>query len=72
MGMILIKKILKKVTIILPLFFIWYGLRWYFVIPRVKYLGNFEVNHNLIIKLYKKINYDSVLYFYDYSILKNV
>ena len=70
-GMILIKKILKKIAVILTLFFIWYGLRWYFVIPRIKHLGDFEVNKSLIIKVFKKINYDQVLYFYDYGVLKN-
>lgn len=69
--MILIKKILKKIAIILPLFLIWYGLRWYFVIPRVKQLGNFKVNNSLIINVFKKINHDQVLYFYDYSVSKN-
>ncbi len=71
MGMILFKKILKKIAITLPLFFIWYGLRWYFVIPRVKHLGNFDANNRLTIKIFKKINYDQVLYFYDYCVLKN-
>jgi hypothetical protein len=69
--MISIKKIGKKLLFTLILFLIWYGLRWYFVIPREEYLGSFDNNGLYSIKIYERVNYDDVVYYYDYSIQKD-
>lgn len=55
----------------LTLFLIWYGLRWYFVIPRDEYLGSFNYKNLYSIRMIKKINYDDTYYYYAYKIDKN-
>lgn len=66
--MIWIKKNLGKLFLIMVLILFWYMLRWYFVVPRTQYLGKYSMSKDYSIKIYKIVNYDAVLFYYDFSL----
>ncbi len=64
---------MKKIIILIILICLWFWLRWYFILPRIEFLGYIKFNEYFGIELYKNINFvDGEFSEYEYKIINNL